>query len=155
MDPFDVVQADLVVTPAIELGGARRGVIGDSKVIVAQQGRGNADFRRSGLWPRVFAPLGRSLVFAVVGERVAVFAMPASGALNELALSAQSVSKRVAAGNLTTDCRNDRSRLVDCGTTNGSQCRTYSRTRPPRGLHARIAFITVSEPSTLITRFML
>jgi hypothetical protein len=38
MDPFDVVQADLVVTPAIELGGARRGVIGD--------------FRRSGLWPR-------------------------------------------------------------------------------------------------------
>lgn len=35
MDPFDVVQADLVVTPAIELGGARRGVIGDSKVIVA------------------------------------------------------------------------------------------------------------------------
>jgi hypothetical protein len=35
MDPFDVVQADLVVTPAIELGGACRGVIGNSKMIVA------------------------------------------------------------------------------------------------------------------------
>jgi hypothetical protein len=42
-------------------------------------------------------------------------------------LLAQTVSKRVAAGNLTTGCRNDRSRLVDCGTTNVSQRRTYSR----------------------------
>jgi len=45
MDPFDVIQADLVVTPAIELGGECRGVIGDSNEgdRCDQQGRGNAD----------------------------------------------------------------------------------------------------------------
>jgi hypothetical protein len=69
---------------------------------------------------------------------------------------AQSVSKRVVCGNLATRCLGGTLRLIDCGTTNvNSAPNELQGPGAACGLHTRIAFISVSEPSTLITRFML
>ncbi|MDR6201377.1 hypothetical protein QF025_000097 [Paraburkholderia graminis] len=70
-------------------------------------------------------------------------------------LTAQSVSKRVAMG-IDGTCLTTGRGFSIAATRTSNHSGTYREdSTTPCGRHARIAFITVSEPSSLITRFML